>query len=431
MRPWNFVALFLSLILLAPPVGPASRAGLCGAARLAAPPGGPARLARAGAPAGLLSVPLGSRHLPGTAQAQDARPDLGANAAMKYWQAFALLPILDKDQEKLLEQWNKVPLDAAAQKLIDKSRISRVYLHRGAKLQRCDWSLDYEDGIFLRLPYLVKARTLARLTALHARHEFDQGHWKAGAEDVTALLKLARHLEREPIMIVQLVGYAIEAIAIEAAAPSLPELKPVMAQAVSDVLDALPAGPTLPQMVVQEKQTGPMWLIKELKKAEKQKEGSWHDVWKEVLSAPGEGDSVDRDLVNSATTFEQAIKLLEDVLPFYDELEKMMALPWKEFDAQYPQFVKKAKAANPLAGYILPAMDNMVAAQRRNQTQLALFKAALAVVQGGPDRLKDFKDPFGDGPFEHRALDKGFELKSKLLFKGQPVMLTVGKGKKE
>ena len=47
---------------------------------------------------------------PAAAQAPDARPDLGANAALKYWQAFALLPTLDKDQEKLLEKWNKVPL---------------------------------------------------------------------------------------------------------------------------------------------------------------------------------------------------------------------------------------------------------------------------------------------------------------------------------
>ncbi len=60
---------------------------------------------------------------------------------------------------------------------------------------------------------------------------------------------------------------------------------------------------------------------------------------------------------------------------------------------------------------------------------MALFKAAIAVVQGGPENLRDIEDPFGNGPFEYRALDHGFELKSKLLFKGQPVMLTVGKGK--
>ena len=59
---------------------------------------------------------------------------------------------------------------------------------------------------------------------------------------------------------------------------------------------------------------------------------------------------------------------------------------------------------------------------------MALFKAALGVVAGDADKLKDFKDPFGDGPFEYRSLEKGFELKSKLLFKGQPVILTFGSG---
>jgi hypothetical protein len=70
--------------------------------------------------------------------------------------------------------------------------------------------------------------------------------------------------------------------------------------------------------------------------------------------------------------------------------------------------------------------DVMVATERRTQTRMALFKAALAVVQDGPDKLKDIKDPFGDGPFEYRALDKGFELESKLLYHEKPVTLTVG-----
>ena len=138
-----------------------------------------------------------------------------------------------------------------------------------------------------------------------------------------------------------------------------------------------------------------------------------------------------RSLVQPVKTFEQAVKWLEDMLPFYDQLAKMTTLPWKEFDAQYPEFAKEAKAVNPLADQILPLNDFMLATERRTQTRMALFNAALAVVQGGPDKLKDIKDPFGDGPFEYRALDKGFELKSKLLFNGQPVSLTVGNGKKE
>jgi len=73
--------------------------------------------------------------------------------------------------------------------------------------------------------------------------------------------------------------------------------------------------------------------------------------------------------------------------------------------------------------------DGIIAGVRRHETQMALFKAALTVVKGGPDKVKDIKDPFGNGPFEFRALDNGFELRSKLPFKGRPVMLTVGRGK--
>jgi hypothetical protein len=186
-----------------------------------------------------------------TAQTPEAKPDLAANAAMKYWTAFALLPALDKDQETLLKQCNTIPLDSAVLKLIEMSQGSREYLHRGARLQDCDWSLDYEDGLFLRVPYLAKSRTLAQLAALHARHEFEQGHWKAGAEDVTSLLKLARHLEIEPIMIVQNVGFQIERIAIEAAVLYLPESKPVLPDALSTALHALPARPSVPQVILR------------------------------------------------------------------------------------------------------------------------------------------------------------------------------------
>jgi hypothetical protein len=368
---------------------------------------------------------------PATAQAPDTKPDLAANAAGKYWQAFALLPNLDKDQEKLLEQWTKVSLDAAALKLIDASRGSLEYLHRGAKLPHCDWSLDYQDGPFLRLPYLPKARNLARLAALNARHEFEEGHWKAGAEDVTDLLKLARHLETEPMMIVQLLGFMVETTAIEAAAPYLPQLKPILPEVVSAALDALPARPTFSQMLLKEKQIGPEWLIQRLTEAEQRKKGSWQAVWKELFFAPNEkGEDQNRELTQSARTFDQAITMLKDLLPFFDELAKVTALPPKEFDAHYPEFVQKVKAANPLATFVLSS-NLTIASERRNQAQIAMFKAAIAVVQDGPDKLKEIRDPFGEGPFEYRALDKGFELKSKLLFRDQPVMLTVGHGIKE
>jgi hypothetical protein len=368
------------------------------------------------------------RHAPRRADAADAGPDLGANAAMKYWEGFALLPPLNSDQERLLEDWQKAPLDGPALDLIKRSETSRLYLHRGAKLTRCDWSLDYDDGIRLVMPHVPKARTLARLTALHARHEFEQRHWQSGWDDVMALLKLARHIEKTPIMVGNLVGYSIEAIAIETASPWLQELKAILPKDAHAVTDSLPAGATLVELVEKEKQIGPQWLIRELKQAEQRQSGGWQAVWNEVLQvSANESKNLQRDDFRSIKTFEQAVKALEEILPLYDELAKIAALPWKEFDAQYQKFAAKSKAASPLAGVLLPAMGNYVASHQRYQARVALFKAAVAVVQDGPDKLQRMPDPFGDGPFEYRAVDNGFELKSKLVFREHAVTLTVGR----
>lgn len=357
-----------------------------------------------------------------SSQATETGPDPSANAALKYWQAFALLPAVDKEDEKRLEQWNKVPLDPALLKLIEKSQGSREFLHRGARLRRCDWDLDYEDGVFMRLPYLPKARSLAVLTALHARHEFEQGHWRAGWDDVTALLALGRHLEMEPLFIQRWVGRAVESVAIDAAAPYLPDLKAVLPADAPAVIEALPAGATLEQVVRKEKEVFLMSAIRQLKEAERRQPGSWKEFWTSSFDLPES-----RGSAQSVQTFDQAVKWLEDFLPYYDELARLAALPRKEFEERYPEFTAKAKAANPLADQVLPMNRVMVATEQRTVARLALFRAALAVVQGGPDRLRDIRDPFGDGPFEYRELDGGFELRSKLRHQDKPVSLTVGR----
>ena len=174
-----------------------------------------------------------------------------------------------------------------------------------------------------------------------------------------------------------------------------------------------------------------MWLIGELKAAERRQEGSWQGVWNETFDAPNEaGANPGRETARAVKTFDQAVKALEDILPWYDQLAEVAALPREGFDRRYPELVGRAKAASPAGGLLLPSLDRMVEVQRRGQALRSLFKAAIAVVQGGPEKLKDVKDPFGDGPFEYRALGKGFELKSKLIFRGQPVTLMAGQVKK-
>jgi hypothetical protein len=364
---------------------------------------------------------------PATAQSRDGKADLGANAALKYWSGFALLPSLDDHQEKLLSDWNKVPFDATALSLIDRSRNSREYLHQAARIEGCDWSLDYSQGIRLLMPHLVKSRTLAALVALHARHEFEEGHWQAGAEDVSDLLRFARHLELEPMMIQQLVAYNIERTAIDAAAPYLPKLRMILSPEVSDLFDTPPATPTLASLVMQEKQISAIWLIHELQRAEVRKPGSWVDVWKELF---GETAGSEQNYVEPTKTLDESIKLLQELLPAFDELAQMASLPWKKFDEQYAAFAKKWSAANRFFGAIIPALDKFAKSQRRRTAQMELFKTAIAITEEGPDKVKVSKDPFGDGPFEYSKTDLGFELKSKLLVQDKLYSLTVGQKKK-
>src|SRR5436305_10181793 len=141
--------------------------------------------------------------------------------------------------------------------------MSVQYLRRGAKLRRCDWGLDYNDGLGLLLPHLAKARDLARLAALHARLEFHRGHPDEGVEDVAAIFVLARHVT-DPIMIALLVSYNIDGIAVEALAPELPRLGESL-HSLAAHLEKLPATATLSQVILNEKMHMDGWMIQKLR----------------------------------------------------------------------------------------------------------------------------------------------------------------------
>jgi len=356
---------------------------------------------------------------PAAAQSAD-EPDLDANAAIQYWQAIALMPTLDKEQEKIVQDWNSVPLDDAAVKLVNSSQASMLYLRRGGKLKRCEWGLDHNDGISMLMPHLAKARDLARLGRLHIRYKLERGDQLGAREDATAVMALGRHVGESPVMISILVRYLIEGAAIDAVAPFVPEMKAPYAQAAT-MYESLPPAATLSQAILQEKKSMLSSIVQQLRDAERKKPGSWRELWKQFLDFPG----IPEDL-QKIETLDECVRQLEALPPVYDEMARLVELPKPEFDAKYPTFKQKTKDANPLAGTVLPAIDKILAQEQRHEARMAMLLAAIAAAESGPDKLREIKDPFGDGPFEYRALDQGFELKSKLLFEEKPVTLVVG-----
>src|SRR4029078_10165875 len=135
---------------------------------------------------------------------------------------------------------------------------------------------------------------------------------------------------------------------------------------------------------------------------EQRQKGAGLEMWKKFF------DESSTDPLKNIATLDEVIKLVEEGIPLYDEIAQFSALPNNQFEAQYPDFKQKIKAANPVAALLLPAIDQARSKEQRHHPRLAMLLAGIAVVEGGPEKLKDLKDPFGSGPFEYRALDKGF-----------------------
>ena len=355
------------------------------------------------------------------AQQVAGQSELGPNAALQYWQAFAQMPALNDEQQKFLDEWSTVSLkDPAVEKLATEAHKSMMYLHRAARLKRCDWGLDYDDGISLLLLHLPKARDLARLTALHARYEMERGNTRALRDDAFGMMVLARHVGRDPAMICVLVRHLIEDMVVDLTSPYVPQLNAKYADSKA-MFDSLPPSSSVLDTFDMEREYFLFWIVRKIKEDEKREPGAGLKLWKNLLGEEGP------EALKRIQSIDEAIKLTEGVIPVYDELKTLVALPHAEFDARYPKFKQQNIKPDTLAAFLIPTIDDLLAKERRSQARMAMLLAAIAVAEGGPDQLKDIDDPFGDGPFEYRKLDAGFELKSQLKYEGQPVSLTVGR----
>jgi hypothetical protein len=363
---------------------------------------------------------------------------IGQNAALRYWIAFAQLPTLDAAQQKIVGDWQTTPLNADSRKAIQSADASLRYLHYGAAMPRCNWGSPMEEGFSLLLPHLSKGRQLARLALLRARDRFENSDPTGAVDDVADAFTLGRHLAgEEGVLIATLVRYSVEDWAIEAAAPHLSGLKPEVLDRLAGRLDRLPPGPSLGDYARVEQAFGQRWLIGHIR--DEAAKGKWEAFVISSFDIPAEGGvppAYDgRSLIRaSGGTAEGVIAQLEKLDVFYDGVAALLDLPPDQFRPKYAELTAKVKD-NPFASLLLPNFEAVYNKAARYRTRVALFRAAVAIARGGPDKAKDFPDPFGEGaPFAYRQLPGGFELRSKLTQspgpdrQPEPVTLTVGAG---
>ena len=361
-------------------------------------------------------------------------PEKPKNAALEYWPLFAVMEAMPEADVKIIEDWRHVPLDEKAVGLISTDgqyRTSFQYLHTGAQAVDCDWGLDFSQGPFLLLRYLNYGNRLGRRGCLRIRYDLQQKHSAAAVEDTRDVLMLARNLAHDPLIIVRLVRFGIEREAIDAIGMGLDRLDAESLKQLTTMLDGLPPTATEADALKLESQVIPDWAIGKITAA------GAHPDWVSILgfisgaegNPPG-AEPLDTLIKSAGGTPDGVLSALRNLLPYYDEAEKLVARP-----ATQDEFRQKADAlrhrfdANPFAKGILPNLPAAHDAEVAAETRIVLLKAAVAVVQRGPDAVKDFQDPVNHQPITYKKTGDGFQLVSKVLHRNEPVTLTVGQGK--
>jgi hypothetical protein len=370
-----------------------------------------------------LLVPLGRA-------AADAGPDLGANAALKYWQAFATLPkFTDAEQQKLNRGYQTLPLDESAREIVSKADYALRMMRRGAALPHCDWGLPVEEGLEIRLAHVNGARVLSSLAGLRARLRFEEGKNAEAVEDIVAALTLGRHVSQHGTFILTLAGNAIENHLGETLAVYLPRLNAEMLKDLRKRLEALPPGGTLASGLQSEERWWLDWFVRKVKEAP-DKESLLALLALMTTQPEGKvGDAKEKArafLEECGGTADGVLKRAEETRAAYRSVAKLLDLPPDQFEKEFQREEKKY-TANPVFKTFFPAIVNVRRAQARADVRRALLAAAIAVQLDGPGALEKHPDPVMGGPFEQVAFDGGFELRSRLKGQdGKPVVLTVG-----
>jgi hypothetical protein len=123
---------------------------------------------------------------------------------------------------------------------------------------------------------------------------------------------------------------------------------------------------------------------------------------------------------------EALCRVAEAGRPLAREIAEALSLRADEYDRVFKKQFAPRLDANPIAAALgfdyVDARDEESTAHCR----LVLFRTGLDVLRRGRAALNDHADPYGDGPFEYKALDGGFELGSALVCYNRRVRIRFG-----
>ncbi len=309
------------------------------------------------------------------AQPQAAPPEhqTAANAALAYWQAFAVLPPLKEAQLKLMDSAGLDVLtdeqrrDDLRQLLKDSAAALRL-LHAAAAMEHCDWQV-VPAGPATLLPHLSKARTLARLALLRARHRAVSGDAPGAVADVLACYRLGRHIRG--VLVESLVSLAIERQANQAVREILPRLDQGQCRSLRAAMDSLPQRASFAETILAERDMFGGWLW------EQSRDGRLAERLAEL-------DDV--DLSELAQWFALGAvnqAALRDLVQYYNRVAELSRQP-QAAEKLAEEERQMADAANPLIRTLMPAVSRAFESFGKAEEDFEQTRQTVARQAGNP-----------------------------------------------
>lgn len=356
-----------------------------------------------------------------------------ANAAVVYWQAFAVLPKLSEHEKAAYDaavESAPGPVGADLQPIVARFDNALRALHRAQGMAECDWIIAYDEGPEGLLPHLQAARELARAALVRARMRFAAGDPDGAVSDILDVFHLARDCGRDSLIVSSLVGRAIESGAVDVLAAHLTGLTPGQLDATVTAITTLRRLPSVSDCVRSEGRMMGEWIEGVIDvsadRLDDPREGT--AVFTAILKAIGQdgsGPVTPRTDLSIADVRDSLGILRAD----YSRMAEIADRPPAERDWNDFQEATMAKAPERfLSSLFLPAIAKVTETAGRHEARVTLLLLAIEAQRHGPDAIRNTVVP-EHGPVEYRKTDGGFELRCQGGPKAEAEVLRVGAAK--
>jgi len=296
-------------------------------------------------------------------------PSKVTNAALVYWQAFALLPELSEDDTELLIQLENdtKPLEKA-ETLLARSRLALNFTRHVKQDTPCRWEL-IEEGPSTLLPHLSKARLLARLLVLQAKVDAEARNDAAAVDHLTRALLIARNVD-EGVLVQMLVGDAIESLVMDAAEMRLATLDGLSLEQFADALSNLPPRTKFSQAMRYERDVFAEWMRPIMT-------GDIEEARKKLKQLGVGSNSGDLVTILSGTK-KNRMHRFEEFLAAYGKIIDASKLPLAKAEQEFKRLEASfEESANPLVRLLMPAVGRANERHLEIDSRFAKFEIAV------------------------------------------------------